>query len=596
MTLPRARWWVLFVALVAFGNSLGNGFAYDDDAIIPENPVVTEAQWGEALLGPYWTDSDAGSGLYRPVTVTSFAVQWRLWGDSPLGYHLVNVALHALVCLLVLALLARFTNPTAALAGALFFAVQPVHVEAVANVVGQSEMMATAAVLLACLVYMDSWTWGSRKRALGLVALAILYLVGLGSKEIAVTLPGLLFLLELARRGSRLPVKERIIRAAPTLLSLSAVLGAYLVLRLSVLGTLGGEVPAPELRSLGDGARVLTAIAAWTQYLRLMVFPMTLAMDYAPGVMNVAHTVTPQVLLGLGVLLAWLGGAAALARRYPVIALGLAWFAVAILPVSNLLFPVGILLAERTLYLPSVGGAIALAGVVGAVTVDVPRRTLRLAFGVGVVAGGVLLVRTVTRNPVWESSYTLMNTQAREHPESYLAWRARASGLARVGQNEQAGLAYDYAVTLAPDNYSLLGEAGEFHARMRQNAVAEEMLRHAVEVDSVQPAAYRLLAEMLIRQGRGREGHRVALEGLARAGADRELWGLVSEAYIQKGDLEAAVRARRAALGQDPGSVHDWNRLAELLDGLGRSGEADEVRQHAATLSLAPPSHGRGRR
>ncbi len=105
-----------------------------------------------------------------------------------------------------------------------------------------------------------------------------------------------------------------------------------------------------------------------------------------------------------------------------------------------------------------------------------------------------------------------------------------------------------------------------------------------------QPTAYRLLAEMLIRQGRGREGHAVALRGLARAGADRELWSLVSEAYIQKGDLEAAVRARRAALGQDPGSVHDWNRLAELLEALGRPGDAARARARAHALDPDPPA------
>jgi len=144
-------------------------------------------------------------------------------------------------------------------------------------------------------------------------------------------------------------------------------------------------------------------------------------------------------------------------------------------------------------------------------------------------------------------------------------------------------------VTLAPRNYSLLTEVGEFYARRRMDGRAEELLRRAVGVAPNQPTAYRLLAEMLIRQGRGREGHSVALMGLARAGPDRELWSLVSEAYIQKGDLEAAVRARRAALGQDPGSVHDWNRLAELLDALGRMDEAAQARGRARALEAGLP-------
>jgi predicted Zn-dependent protease len=251
--------------------------------------------------------------------------------------------------------------------------------------------------------------------------------------------------------------------------------------------------------------------------------------------------------------------------------------------------PAGVLVAERTLYLPSVGAALALAAVVEVVRARAPARTLRLTATLGLVAGGALLLRTVERNPTWLSSYTVLNTLAQEHPESYMALRHTAEGLVRVGEVEEAARAYDLAVTLAPRHYGLLTEVGGFHARRRDDAKAEALLRRAVEETPTQPTAYRLLAEMLIRLKRGREAHAVALTGLARAGADRELWSLVSESYIAKGDLEAAVRARRAALGQEPGSGHDWGRLAELLDALGRSDEAEQARARARALSPGPP-------
>jgi predicted Zn-dependent protease len=96
--------------------------------------------------------------------------------------------------------------------------------------------------------------------------------------------------------------------------------------------------------------------------------------------------------------------------------------------------------------------------------------------------------------------------------------------------------------------------------------------------------AYRVLAEQLIKRGRGRDGFLTALRGLAEAGPTRGLWATVSEAYIAKGDLEAAVRARRAALAQDPDSRHDWERLADLLAALHRSGQAEAARARAETL------------
>ena len=593
MSLRRARVWVLFVAIVAYLNALGNGFAYDDNHLVERNPVVTEARWGDALLGPYWAAQGPAGTLYRPVTIASFTAEWRLWHGSPIGFHLVNLLVHALVSVLVLALLARFVSVPGALAGAVLFAIHPLHVEAVANVVGRSELYAAAAVLGAALVYLDRGTATPVREAVRLGGLALLYLFGLGSKEIAVTLPGVLLLLEACRRDP-LPLRDRLRREAPVFVSLAAVLAAYLLLRVSVLGTVTGEVPAPALRGLGTGARILTALTLWPEYLRLMVFPRTLSADYAPGVVMTVHTVTPAVILGALVLIAWVVAAFATFRAAPVVSAGLGWFVITILPVSNLLVPAGTLLAERTLYVPSVGVALVLAGVVDLGWRTAPRRARRFAAALGAVAGAALLVRTVDRNPTWMSTYVVLNTLAEEHPESFLALRSRGSGLAHVGQVEEASRYYDLAVRLAPQHYGLLTDVAGFYARQRKDGRAEELLQRAIEVEPTQPQAYRLLAEMRIRQGRGRQGHRIALEGLARSGPDRELWSLVSESYIEKGDLEAAVRARRAALSQDPGSAHDWDRLAELLQALGRTDRAAEARARARALDPKPPVAGAG--
>ena len=584
MSLRRARAWVLFVAVVAYLNALGNGFAYDDTSVVQRNPVVTEARWGDALLGPYWAAEGPEGTLYRPVTIVSFTAEWRLWHGSPIGFHTLNLLAHALVSVLVLALLARFVSVPGALVGAVFFAIHPIHVEAVANVVGRSELYAAAAVLGAALLYLDRGRTTPGRGAVRLGGLSLLYLLGLGSKEIAVTLPGVLLLLEVCRPDA-VPLRDRLRREAPVFVSLAAVLAAYLLLRASVLGTITGEVPAPALRGLGTGARILTALTVWPEYLRLLVFPRTLSADYAPGVLMTVHMVTPAVILGALVLLVWVAAAFMTFRAAPVVSAGLGWFVITIVPVSNLLVPAGILLAERTLYLPSVGAALVLGGVVDLVCRRiVPGRAQRLAAVLGAVAGAALLVRTVERNPTWMSTYVVLNTLAEEHPESFLALRSRGSGLAHVGEVEQAARYFDLAVRLVPQHYGLLIEVAGFYARQREDGRAEGLLRRAIEVEPAKPTAYRLLAEMRIRQGRGREGHRIALEGLARSGPDRELWALVSESYIEKGDLEAAVRARRAALGQDPSSVHDWDRLAELLQALGRPEGAEEARARARAL------------
>ena len=166
------------------------------------------------------------------------------------------------------------------------------------------------------------------------------------------SLPALLLLLEVYRSGAgSLPMRLR--RALPVFVCMAAVLATYLVLRWSALGTVTGEVPAPALRGVTPGERMLTALSVWPHYLRLMVFPASLSADYGPGVINVAGSITPGVLMGAVVLTGWVVGALLLFRRASVASLGLVWFVVAVLPVSNLVIASGVILAERTLYLPS---------------------------------------------------------------------------------------------------------------------------------------------------------------------------------------------------------------------------------------------------
>jgi tetratricopeptide (TPR) repeat protein len=96
--------------------------------------------------------------------------------------------------------------------------------------------------------------------------------------------------------------------------------------------------------------------------------------------------------------------------------------------------------------------------------------------------------------------------------------------------------------------------------------------------------AYRLLSAQMLRQGRGREAHGIALAGLARAGFHPDLWGAVSESYILKGDLQAALSARQAAVAADPESRGQWDRLADILQALDRGEEAAAAREQARRL------------
>ena len=199
---------------------------------------MTEGRVIDAWTTASWPDALEGTGNYRPVALTSYALEWSLWGDHPLGYHAVSVVANAVVAVLAFLLLRAFFSPLAAGAGATFFAVHPVHVEAVANVMGRSELYAALGYLGACLVY---WWWRPEggRRGLRLVAILALFLLALGGKEIAVTLPAMLMALE-AYGSERREVWSRLRGEAPTYAATFATLVCYVLVRWSILGDVDG--------------------------------------------------------------------------------------------------------------------------------------------------------------------------------------------------------------------------------------------------------------------------------------------------------------------------------------------------------------------
>ncbi|MCA9737191.1 MAG: hypothetical protein R3E98_05590 [Gemmatimonadota bacterium] len=582
MSARRAAVLLAFVAVAAFANSIGNGFAYDDNEIVLRNPTVVAGRVLDAFATPYWPEHAPGTGLYRPVTVASFALEWPLWNGDPRGFHAVNVLLHAGVTLLVFALLLGWVSTGPAAVGAAWFAIHPVHTEAVANLVGRAELWAALFVLAACLCYDRVRATTPAARAARLLAITLCYLAALGSKEIAVTLPGLLVLIALARDGGR-GLARRLRSDAPVFVALAAALGIFLAQRVGVLGSLLGETAAPELQTLGTAERLRFALALWPEYLRLLFVPFDLVADYSPAVLLPPDGWSADVWSGLFVLAGLVAAATLLATRAPLAALAIAWFGVAISPVSQVLFATGVALAERTLYLPSVAVALLGAAAAQALLRRVDARRLRLAGVAALLFGLALLVRTVDRNPSWLSTYTVLNTLAAEHPESTLALRSRGTGLARAGDVQGALASYAAALELSPRNYALLTEVGHFQGEQARWDAGEALLRQALALAPDRPHAYRLLASQYLMRSRFREAHGLAVEGWARAGADRELFAIVSESYVAKGDFPAALRARRAALAQAPDSRADWSRLAEILEMAGDSAGAAAVRGSSAS-------------
>jgi protein O-mannosyl-transferase len=568
---------VVAAALVVYLNALGNGFALDDVPIIQENARVHDLrQLRDIWLTPYWPSFGAELGLWRPLAIFAYAVQWSFSGGDPMLFHAVSIVLHGAVTWLVFLLLRRLTATVPAFWGALLFAVHPVHTEAVANVVGQAELIAAAAMLGAVLLYADRppGLHISRPRVL---AVLVLFIIGILAKEHAVVLPGLLLATDFAQR--RIPLSRsgalHWLQALllPALL-MAGVLLAWFAVRVDVLdGTPRGVQAGPQFHYLHGDDRVLNALRAFPEIIRLAVFPTSLAPDYSPAMILPVESVTAMVAIGAAMLAALLV-LVALLPRMPAAGFPATWFVVSIITVSNLLFPVGVLIAERTLYLPSVATSAALAYAIFHFRRKLApgRAHFATAAMLVVIAAGAAF--TWQRNPDWRSTQSILYALMRDHPESYKAQWTHANWQDQLGHHDAALYHYELAVRIYPRDSQLLAEFAAFLIRQGNSERALPLLEQAFRIHPTVPGIVVQLGAAYLGEGRAEDA--LAMTRAARhAGADPAVvMPIVAAAYDAQGRADQGLAAWRQVVRHGSLSAAEWAAVASALLARGAADDA----------------------
>ena len=185
------------IALLTFLPSLANGFVFDDVLVVVDQTTLHSlSNFFEIISSPWWSDA-----LYRPVTKLSFAIDWAVSDGAPWYFHAMNVLLHTVTTCAVFYLALRWLGVFGAAVGTAIFAVHPVHVEAVASVVGRAEILVGLFAVIAALLYrwdgiLASYDDRSWRRYLATGGTMIALVLGFGSKENALVIPGLLLLVD----------------------------------------------------------------------------------------------------------------------------------------------------------------------------------------------------------------------------------------------------------------------------------------------------------------------------------------------------------------------------------------------------------------
>ena len=506
--------WLAFLTVAVYANSLPNGWTFDDHMIVESNPIVHSLDVKQIFGSQYWPDQK-DAGLYRPLTILSFSVHYALHGAAPFFYHLVNVIFHAANVLLVYALASRLLGSTfAAVGAALIFGLHPVQTEAVNGIVGRAELMSAFWVLLAWVLYIRSGVGrGERLNRFYSLSLTAAFL-GMLSKENAACTVGLLVVYDWVweHRGRWIGGWRGFLKVGlPRYLPYVMLVFGFLFLRSQVVGSvflpmLPGEAEN-ILPHLKDETRWLTTLAATSVYLRLLVFPLRLMPDYSNTEIPIIGSFLDPLAWGPLVVMVVLAGLVVLwiiRQHFLSGTLGILIFAVSFSPVSNFLVTIGTILGERLLYLPMVGFAIFLGAVLcRLVSVTQERRYVYAGLAILLGLYGVL---TVTRNRDWRNDVTLFSAAVHDGNRSAKVYYNLGVGYRKQKRFDEAIEAFERVVEQKPTEPDSWKYLGIVYAEQGQHAKAAGVYEVAVNLDSTQVDLWKRLG-----------GQREALEDWERA-------------------------------------------------------------------------------
>jgi len=373
------RKWLLLLAVIgvltlaSYFNSVTNRFVFDDIHLIKENYGIRGIEKIPRLLG-----IGKGKISYRPVRMVSYALDYSLnkglWraaggyegrdkGLNPLGYHISNIVYHLITTFLVFMVVLRLSaQRRIAFLAAGLFALHPVHTDSVAYLSGRRDILCALFYLLGFYLFLRYRATGKLKF---IIATFLAYLLGLGSKEMAVTLPAVFLCYDLLEQFSG--KADRINRTyfKEFFLALKRVLvrGRYLY-SLTFIGGIAYSyykvfIKSPSFQSEYYGESVvtnfLTVGKVLVHYIRLLIYPVRLNADYSYHAFPLSSSFfEPATVLSFMVLGVVGYVVLRLMIRHKLLAFGGVWFFITLLPVCQI-FPHHELLAEHYLYLPAFG-------------------------------------------------------------------------------------------------------------------------------------------------------------------------------------------------------------------------------------------------
>jgi tetratricopeptide (TPR) repeat protein len=598
-------------ALALYANTLGHGFAFDDVVVVQANKFTHQGLAGipKILSTFYWAGYwDYNNGLYRPLSLIGFAAQWQFFRDAAPWYHIVSVLLYVITILLLFSTLRRLFSkhsPMAAFVASLLFAAHPTHTEVVANVKSQDELLCFIFALLTVQLILTNIDSPSRRTVFFSCAC---FLLALLAKEGALVFLGAIPLMLYFFRDMK---PKALAREMAPLVAVSVV---WFALHQWVVHS---NAPPLHAYNLDDNSlvgaktffdREATAFYMMGRYLLLLIFPHPLSYDYSYNEIPIISFANAKAIAPFLVCAALAFVAIRELKKKSFVSFGILFFFITISMTSNLIILIGATMADRFLYVPSLGFCIILTyfWIRGLGVPD--GRIASLGFtNPKFLPVYVLLVlysyKTYTRNMDWRDSLTLFTADVRSSPGSARAhYNAGTAMLNRFvipnrgsdADERKSALRVaigelDTAVTI--DSAAFLYRLNLASAYMYDDdyAKAAEDASKAMKFSDADPRPYFILGSADYSQGKNDDAIKYLTMATEKGLNDESTWNYLGGAYARTNNFEKARDCFEKALQVNPRSLDAYKNLGSAYGNLNRLDKALEVFKRGLEAGSSDP-------
>lgn len=578
------------IALLAFflyANTLSHAYALDDFPVIYGNSLTMQGMAGIPMMlkTAYWYGLDGQNDfLYRPLSLVTYAIEWQLSPNNPQLGHFTNVLLYAFTGFFLfrlLVMLLKNYNLIIPFITTLVFMVHPLHTEVVANIKSRDELLCFLFFILSAIQFVK---YANDAKIGRIIMSGICFFLALLSKESAITFLAFYPLILYFFTGV---TWKKNITGSLIMIGVSLI---YILIRGSVLTsqTVSGEISvldntlmaAPDLQS-----RLATAFYILGLYLKLLVFPHPLASDYSYPQIPIVTFLNPLALFSLLFYLA--AGIYSIIKftKKSLIVFGIIFYFIPLSLIANVLFLTKSTMADRFLYVPSLGFCLVVA-VLLTTWFKLPLakqnyEKFSLLFtknkglmGLTTVILLLFSIKTIARNPDWKNDYSLFSKDSQTSSRSSRIHFLYANHLIQsvkqnlVGEEKKAGylktaeIEMNEALKLYPKNFEAIFGLGELYTTTKEYDKALSCYKNAIQYIPGDSKAQNNLGNTYFRMGNYQQAFEVLNNSIRMHPDNMEGYNNIGSVFFATGQYQKAIEVYTKAISLNP-------KYAEALKNLG---------------------------